>query len=152
MSGGGEPSGVDPSRVDVNRLDTRREDPSPVDRSREDPGPVDRSREDPGRGADGGGAPHAGAHGARRSWGERAREIAGLLREGYATPYRRTMARAQRDEDDLFMVIVLAEALGVPNPVSYHTVELLPVVYDEVHDWHRRMGMDRSPLEHVSCC
>nr|WP_218913176.1 cory-CC-star protein [Janibacter alkaliphilus] len=75
-----------------------------------------------------------------------------MLREGYATPYRRTMARAQRDEDDLFMVIVLAEALGVPNPVSYHTVELLPVVYDEVHDWHRRMGMDRSPLEHVSCC
>lgn len=67
-------------------------------------------------------------------------------------PYRRTFARAQRDEEDLFMMLVLSEALGVPNPASYHTVELLPVVYDRFHEWHRRMGMERSPLEHVSCC
>ena len=50
------------------------------------------------------------------------------------------------------MMLVLSEALGVPNPASYYTVELLPVVYDRFHDWHRRMGMERSPLEHVSCC
>ena len=74
------------------------------------------------------------------------------LREFYAAPYRRAFARAQRDEDDLFMMIVLAESLGVPNPVSYYTVELLPVMYDQFHDWHRRMGMDHSPLDYLSCC
>ena len=74
------------------------------------------------------------------------------LHEFYAAPYRRTFARAQRDEEDLFMMLVLSEALGVPNPASYYTVELLPVVYDRFHDWHRRMGMERSPLEHISCC
>ncbi|WP_265520334.1 cory-CC-star protein [Oerskovia flava] len=74
------------------------------------------------------------------------------LREFYVAPYRRTFARARRDEDDLFTMIVMAEALGVPNPASYYTLELLPVMHERLHDWHRRMGMDRSPLEHVSCC
>ncbi|WP_407319258.1 cory-CC-star protein [Isoptericola halotolerans] len=74
------------------------------------------------------------------------------LRELYEAPYRRTMARARRDEDDLFTLVVLAEALGVPNPASYYTVEMLPLVADRVHEWHTRMGLDRSPLEHVSCC
>ena len=81
----------------------------------------------------------------------RARLTAGL-REFYYAPYRRTFARAQRDEDDLFMMIVLAEMLGVPNPVSYYTVELLPVMYDRFHEWHTRMGMEHSPLDHFSCC
>ena len=61
-------------------------------------------------------------------------------------------ARAQRDEEDLFMLLVFAEQLGVPNPAAYYTMELLPIVYDRFHDWHIRMGMERSPLDHVSCC
>ena len=74
------------------------------------------------------------------------------LSEYYAAPYRRSFARAQRDEEDLFMLLVLAEQLGVPNPAAYYTMELLPIVYDRFHDWHIRMGMERSPLDHVSCC
>ncbi|GHC99872.1 cory-CC-star protein [Zhihengliuella salsuginis] len=74
------------------------------------------------------------------------------LREFYYAPYRRTLARAQRDEEDLFMMLVLSESLGVPNPASYYTLELLPVVFEHFHDWHRRMGMDRSPLDSISCC
>lgn len=74
------------------------------------------------------------------------------LREFYEAPYRRTMARARRDEDDLFTLVVLAEALGVPNPASWYTVEMLPLVADRVHEWHTRIGLERSPLDHVSCC
>ena len=74
------------------------------------------------------------------------------LRDYYAAPYRRSFARAQRDEDDLFMLLVMAESLGVPNPAAFYTLELLPVVYDRFHDWHQRMGMERSPLDHISCC
>lgn len=74
------------------------------------------------------------------------------LREYYIAPYRREFARAQRDEDDLFMMLIFSESLGIPNPATYYTMELLPVVYDRFHDWHRRMGMERSPLDHVSCC
>ncbi|MGO2110352.1 MAG: cory-CC-star protein [Pseudoclavibacter sp.] len=74
------------------------------------------------------------------------------LNDYYAGPYRQTFARARRDEDDHFMLVVLAESLGVPDPAAYYTAELLPAVYDDFHEWHTRMGMERSPLDHVSCC
>lgn len=83
------------------------------------------------------------------SWWARFQEGLG---EYYAAPYRRGIARAQRDEEDLFMLLVFSESLGVPNPVSFYTLELMPVTYERFHDWHRRMGMERSPLEHVGCC
>lgn len=83
------------------------------------------------------------------SWLER---FSAGLKEFYYAPYRRTFARARQEEDDLFMMLVLSEALGVPNPASYYTAELLPVMYDRVHDWHTRMGLDRSPLDQFSCC
>lgn len=83
---------------------------------------------------------------------DRFRSLAAVVREYYAGPYRRVFARARRDEDDLLMLLVHAEELGVPNPAAYYTLELLPVLYERVHEWHRRMGMERSPLDHVACC
>ena len=50
------------------------------------------------------------------------------LYDYYVSPYRRSFARAQRDEDDLFMMLVFAESMGLPNPASYYTLELLPLV------------------------
>ena len=64
----------------------------------------------------------------------RLRALAEGLHEFYVGPYRRTFARAQRDEDDLFRMLVMSEMLGVPNPASYYTAELLPVLYDGFHD------------------
>ena len=82
----------------------------------------------------------------------RLRALAEGLHEFYVGPYRRTFARAQRDEDDLFRMLVMSEMLGVPNPAAYYTAELLPAVYEDFHDWHQRAGMERSPLDHISCC
>lgn len=81
-----------------------------------------------------------------------ARELQALLREFYTAPYRGAIARAKRDEDDLFMLLVLGEMLGVPNPASYYTLELLPVLYERFHEWHTRMGIERSPLDGFRCC
>ncbi len=78
--------------------------------------------------------------------------LSAALGEFYAAPYRRTFARAQRDEDDLFMLLVYSEALGLPNPATWYTLELMPVLYERFHAWHRRMGMERSPLDHMGCC
>lgn len=75
-----------------------------------------------------------------------------LLREFYDAPHRGALARAKREEDDLFMLLVFSEMMGVPNPASYHTLELLPLLYEEFHEWHLRMGMERSPLDHIRCC
>lgn len=76
---------------------------------------------------------------------------AGLL-EFYVGPYRQTLAREQRDEDDFFSIVVLGEALGVPDPAAYYTAELMPAVWENFHSWHRRMGIPRSPLDHIGCC
>jgi hypothetical protein len=75
-----------------------------------------------------------------------------FLREVYLTPYRGVIARAKRQEDDLFMLLVYSEMLGIPNSASYFTLELQPLLYEEFHDWHRRMGMDHSPLDWFRCC
>lgn len=75
-----------------------------------------------------------------------------LVREFYVAPHRGVVAREKRDEDDLFMLLVFSEALGVPNPASYYTLELQPILYERFHDWHVRMGMEKSPLEGFRCC
>ena len=75
-----------------------------------------------------------------------------LLGEFYAAPYRGAVARARRDEDDLFMLFVFAEMMGVPNPAAYYTLELQPLLLERFHEWHTRMGLEHSPLDHFRCC
>ena len=75
----------------------------------------------------------------------------GLL-EFYVGPYRQTLKREQQAEDDFFSVVVLGEALGVPDPAAYYTAELMPALWGDFHAWHRRMGLPRSPLDHIACC
>lgn len=72
--------------------------------------------------------------------------------EFYYGRYRSAIARAKREEDDLFMLLVFAEMMGMPNPASWYTLELQPILLERFHDWHIRMGMDRSPLDHFRCC
>lgn len=94
------------------------------------------------------GAPDAPGRPRRR---RRAR-IRELLTEFYAAPYRGAVARARRDEDDLFLLLVYAELMGVPNPAAYYTLELQPLLLERFHDWHTRIGLEHSPLDHFRCC
>lgn len=75
-----------------------------------------------------------------------------LYRSYYELPYRRQWARSRQRQEDLFRLLVMTEALGLPNPVSFYTLELMPFLLADFHDWHRRMGMERSPLEGFRCC
>jgi len=78
--------------------------------------------------------------------------LAELLREFYTAPFRGAVARAKREEDDVFMLLVFSEMVGIPNPASYFTMELQPLLYEDFHEWHKRMGMEHSPLEGFHCC
>ena len=92
--------------------------------------------------------------GRSRRGGGRARlaRARALLAEFYAAPYRGAIARARRDEDDLFMLFVFAELMGVPNPATWYTLELQPLLLERFHEWHTRTGLERSPLDHFRCC
>ncbi|WGL16941.1 cory-CC-star protein [Microbulbifer bruguierae] len=78
--------------------------------------------------------------------------ISEQLEAYYNGPYRSDIAKAQRDEEDLFMLLVHCESLGIPNPVSLYTLELQPLLLERFHQWHQRMGMERSPLDELRCC
>ena len=80
------------------------------------------------------------------------RRLRHIFREIHELPYRRMLARRRRDEDDLFMLLVFSELMGIPNPASYYTLELLPVLYERFHEWHLRMGLEKSPLDNIRCC
>ena len=74
------------------------------------------------------------------------------LNEFYHAPYRQTLARAARDEEALFMLLLFSESLGIDNPASFYTLELQPIFLEKFHEWHQRMGMPRCPLQHGGCC
>ncbi len=75
-----------------------------------------------------------------------------LASEFYNAPYRGVVARAKREQDDLFMLLIFSEMMGVPNPATYYTLELQPVLMERFHEWHQRMGMEHSPLDEFRCC
>ena len=80
------------------------------------------------------------------------RRVSYYAEEAYNAPYRAAVARAKRDQDDVFMLLVFSEMMGVPNPASYYTLELQPLLMERFHDWHKRMGMPHSPLDNIKCC
>ncbi len=80
------------------------------------------------------------------------RRVSYYAEEAYNAPYRAAVARARRDQDDVFMLLVFSEMMGVPNPASYYTLELQPLLLERFHDWHKRMGMPHSPLDNFKCC
>ncbi|MEE2669729.1 MAG: cory-CC-star protein [Gemmatimonadota bacterium] len=83
---------------------------------------------------------------------KRLRDLEYLASEAYNAPYRGMVARAKREQDDLFMLMVFSEMMGVPNPATYYTLELQPILLDRFHEWHTRMGMEHSPLDEFRCC
>ena len=83
---------------------------------------------------------------------KRLRDLEYLASEAYNAPYRSMVARAKREQDDLFMLMVFSEMMGVPNPATYYTLELQPILLDRFHEWHTRMGMEHSPLDEFRCC
>jgi hypothetical protein len=51
------------------------------------------------------------------------------------------------DVEDEFLFACFADAFGIPSPVSYYTVELLPYLTEEFEAWERRMWDRGSLLE-----
>ena len=76
------------------------------------------------------------------SWWQR---FSAGLSEFYHAPYRQTMARAARDEEDFFMLMMFAESLGIDNPASFYTLELQPLFLENFHEWHTRCLLYTSP-------
>ncbi len=66
-------------------------------------------------------------------------------------PWRAGLAREARDRQELLLTLVFLEALGVEHPAPLLSLELYPELVEGYHDWHRRTGLDRSPMPGVCC-
>ncbi|MDW0114970.1 cory-CC-star protein [Sporosarcina saromensis] len=72
--------------------------------------------------------------------------------EVISLPHRREIAAELRDEEDLFFLLLYSEMIGIPNPAYYYTLELYPYMIEKFHEWHLRMGMEKSPMHGIRCC
>ncbi len=70
----------------------------------------------------------------------------------YVAPYRSVIHKEYLQQRDLFLLMGFSDLLGIPNPVSFYTLELYPDLIDQFHDWHVRMGMPRAPDGGFRCC
>jgi hypothetical protein len=78
---------------------------------------------------------------------------AAALYEGVAlAPYRSAIHRRYARQRDAFLLATFSDALGVPNPVEFYTLELLPDLMEEFHSWHLRAGLEHPPEGGWRCC
>ena len=40
----------------------------------------------------------------------------------------------------------------MPNPATLYLLEIYPYLLEHFHQWHQRMGIERSPLDSLPCC
>ena len=70
----------------------------------------------------------------------------------YIAPYRSAIHREYLEQRDIFLLLGFSDLLGVPNPVQFYTLELVPELIEQFHQWHLRMGMESAPEGGFRCC
>jgi len=67
-------------------------------------------------------------------------EVFVLFHHGTFVDKRMAVVRKEAfDINDNLMLLLFGDFLGIPNPVSYYMLELLPYVADELEPWERRI-------------
>lgn len=80
------------------------------------------------------------------------RELRNIYEGIFFAPYRREIHREYLLERDRFLVLAFADLLGTPHPVQFYTLELYPLLIEQFHEWHVRMGMEHPPEGGYRCC
>lgn len=61
-----------------------------------------------------------------------------------ATDYNRKsrslLVKESHNEMDEFLLLCFADTLGIPIPTSYYSLELLPLIAEDLENWQFRMG------------
>ena len=85
-------------------------------------------------------------------WVQVRQNVRDLLHGMAYTGYERHLRQERLELEDLFLLMCFIETLGLPNPASLYLLDIYPYVLSEFHLWHRRMGIERSPLANLRCC
>ncbi len=75
-----------------------------------------------------------------------------VLEEIYRLKFGHTFLRESRNLEEVFMLFLLSDYFGIPNPLKFYILEIYPYLLEDFHRWHRRMGLKESPLDWIKCC
>jgi hypothetical protein len=68
----------------------------------------------------------------------------GLLFGSFVEIGTQAIRKEAFDINDNLMLLLFGDFLGIPNPISYYTLELLPYMVEELVPWERRMQNRKS--------
>lgn len=80
---------------------------------------------------------------------ERLKEVIAMFFSGafdFQDKSRSFMKKEALDEMDNFMILCFGDLLGIPTPVSYYTLELLPYLAEDLEKWEMRVLKRESVL------
>jgi hypothetical protein len=90
------------------------------------------------------------------SWNEQLaeyrRNLGDFMRGVALGRYEQILRQQTAELNDLFLLLCFMEAAALPNPATLYLLEVYPYLLEQFHQWHRRMGIDRSPLGSLPCC
>jgi hypothetical protein len=80
------------------------------------------------------------------------RRFTEILKGAAYAQYERDLRQHTAELNDLFLLLCFMEAAALPNPATLYLLEVYPYLLEQFHVWHRRMGMEQSPLGSLPCC
>jgi hypothetical protein len=80
------------------------------------------------------------------------RHLADIMQGVALGRYEQILRQQTAELNDLFLLLCFMEAAALPNPATLYLLEVYPYLLEQFHLWHRRMGIDRSPLGSLPCC
>ena len=86
------------------------------------------------------------------SWNELRTHLGEVLKGMAFGRYERELRQRTAELNDLFLLLCFMEATALPNPATLYLLEVYPYLLEQFHLWHRRMGIDRSPIGSLPCC
>lgn len=73
------------------------------------------------------------------------------LKKLYFGKYGAGVRRQKQEIDDFFMILAFSEIMGIENPFAFYTLEILTDLMPNFHQWHKKMGMQRSCFDSFPC-
>ncbi|QBI54134.1 cory-CC-star protein [Streptomonospora litoralis] len=83
----------------------------------------------------------------RSAW----RRIEEFHQEWFETRWRHVLRREARNQQDTLRAMLLLQTLGVEDPAAYETLDVIPYMVADLHEWHQRMGRENFGDPGVCC-
>jgi hypothetical protein len=86
------------------------------------------------------------------NWHELRQRLGDILYGASIGRYEHALRQQTAELNDLFLLLCFMEATALPNPAALYLLDVYPYLLEQFHAWHRRLGIEHSPLGSMPCC